>query len=58
MIMFAGPSFFGESIPIPFSKSLHFHRFIGAVQVFAIGSCGILIEFLLPSGTKLQIMWN
>ena len=49
MIMFAGPKFFGENVPIPFSKSLHFHRFIGGVQVFAIGSCGILIEFLLPS---------
>ena len=36
IIMFAGPRFFGENLPIPFSKSLHFHRFIGGVQVFAI----------------------
>ena len=33
IIMFAGPSFFAKLLPIPFSKSLHFHRFIGGASI-------------------------
>ena len=42
-IMFAGPTCFAQ-YPIvlkllPFSSSLHFHRFISAMQIFAICTC-------------------
>ena len=48
--MFAGPKWFGSTISsfIPFSHSLHYHRFISAIQFFS----------LLLSGMVIEIMWT
>ena len=47
-VMFAGPTFFGRAFTkfIPFGSSLHFHRFISALQAFGMLAAGVPVDFL------------
>jgi hypothetical protein len=47
-IMFAGPNFLNDYPLVlqvlPFSSSLHFHRFISGMQIFAVFASGIVVH--------------
>eukprot|EP00949_MAST-11_sp_MAST-11-sp1_P002237 g2237.t1 len=48
LAMFAGPAGFGKEIAqfVPFGHSLHFHRFILAVHIFALPTASLSVELL------------